>query len=256
MTLEEKEARELLYRQLRNLRPVALVVVNGDGDERPIALRPGKGKWDHAADAVCSMLDDVERVEMRDASGGVLRVWTPPVSRAGAGAPLNPPASAPAAGAPTDLLAWAESFALRMVAASQSAADTAVQRHMAGTDAVMTRALEVLALTAAQNRELMQQQSNMLRAVYSATVAQGRAETLALQLQNAPAPEGDDSGADGMMQNMLVMAIAAKMGMPPQALMAMMGGAGGGAPDAPAPPASVVDVPPEKSKRNGKGAVS
>lgn len=59
---------------LRQVTPSRVVVVLGDGKERPLALRSGRTRWQHAATTARALAgdDDGARVELRDADGEVL----------------------------------------------------------------------------------------------------------------------------------------------------------------------------------------
>lgn len=214
--LAERDAFDKLYRTLRNVRPTKVVaVLDADsGLERAIAMPKGRKKWEIVANAVCSMIDDVERVELRNDDDEVLRVWNPPELpqvMAGPGADvdriadgeLGPPL-------PTDTpktLVWAEAFALRMIAATQAAADAAIKRHMAGMETVLTKTVDVLTMTAQLNRELLAQQNVMLRSTYTATVARARAEAIG---------KGGEGGTEGMGEAEAMFATLARqmMGLP------------------------------------------
>jgi len=59
---------------LRQVTPSRVVVVLGDGKERPLALRSGRTRWQHAATTARALARDDEsaRVELRDADNEVL----------------------------------------------------------------------------------------------------------------------------------------------------------------------------------------
>lgn len=59
---------------LRSVTPSRVVVVMADGRERPLALRTGRTRWQHAAQTARALAgdDDGARVELRDAGGEVL----------------------------------------------------------------------------------------------------------------------------------------------------------------------------------------
>lgn len=181
--IAKRDALDALQRVLRNVRPARIVALDEEGERRDVAVGAGKGKWDRVLDNVASMMDDLERIELLDVDGALLRTWKPPVTRRASSrvmtdpVPVEPPAVAVAETPEEAFMRRAEAFAFRMLDAVQSASDLAVKRHMAGTDAVTNRLLATLEMTAAQNRELMKQQSETMRTLYQATVARAEAES-------------------------------------------------------------------------------
>lgn len=208
MSVEIPE-REKLYRLMRNLRPHAVVVVSEDGDSTVIALPPGKGKWENAAEAVVSMRDVAERVELRNVDGAVLRVWKFAASPRFAPAPeVDAPPAAPVTTDPIEAqLARMEAFALRMVETVERSNAAAVARYVDGLGAVMQQSLGLMETVAAQNRELLAQHGSMLSTLYDATVARGEAEVALGAADAARADAEEKAGADAMVKE-----IAEKVG--------------------------------------------
>lgn len=211
--LREREARESLYRVLRNVRPEKVVVVNDDGDETELALRGKAGKWDAVCDAVCAMLDEVERVELRDADDKLKRAWKPPHGNGGerrAARGGDDASELAAAGTMVPL-----SVAVEIGRMLEAAADNAVKRHMAGQAQVMTAMEALLKDQTRANSEMMRAQSATLKALYDATVARGEAEVAAAAAEAAAeqAAAGESSPADELMGKVMELAGPAMLGM-------------------------------------------
>lgn len=210
MSVEIPE-REKLYRLMRNLRPAAVVVVCEDGESTPIALPSGKGRWENAAEAVESMRDVADRVELRNADGAVLRVWKfsdrprfqPPPE-----VDVTPAPASPVTTDPLDAqLARMEGFALRIVDVLERSNAAAVARYVDGLGAVMQQALGLMSTVADQNRELLAQHGSMLATLYDATVARGEAEVALTAADNARAEAEEKGTTDAMVKE-----IAEKVG--------------------------------------------
>lgn len=213
----EKDVQDKLYRLLRSHRPQGLVVVDHEGNRRPVSLRSGKGRWDGAVMTLVSMSEEIHRVEFLDESGAVVRMWAPPepVFRA----PVEPDAApAPPALADAPLLPWP--LVERLLRLQAEAAESAVRQHMAATSQGHEKLVQTLQLVTEANTHLMDMQQATLQTAYEATLARGEA---AAQLAAAAKGEGESNP----METLLLSVVAAKMGIPPAALQAMAGNGAG-----------------------------
>ena len=57
-------------------RPAVIVAID-DGEETPIRLVPGRGRWIQAGRAMVELLEEGKRIEARDAKGQYLAGWNP-----------------------------------------------------------------------------------------------------------------------------------------------------------------------------------
>lgn len=197
-------ARDGLYRILRQQRPSQVVAIDNAGKATTIALREGKGRWDGVVDAAFAMLGQLDRLELRNEKGEVWRTWTPPEVADDDDDEREEPRSTAPATAPSTREDEIFRMGVRYSEHVQRACNEAIERHLAGTQAIVDALIQVVK---AQNERILQQDrgaTNVLKALYEATTAKAEAQVALTVANNGP----QQSPADRLMERVLLGAFA------------------------------------------------
>lgn len=160
-----------LCADFRRVKPVSLVAILADGSEKKVALRSGRGRWEHAAGVVAPWVADGARIECRDKVGAVLALLEYEVEEEAA-------AKAPPTNSGADAR-WMLDLMLR-------AQDQALRRHHEMLGTLLEANNGMIELLGSRISTLEASYGRMLQAQLDATMARAEAEA-------AAATKADDS---------------------------------------------------------------
>lgn len=165
----------------RRVKPFSLVAILADGSEKKVALRSGRGRWEHAAGVVAPWVADGARIECRDKAGAVLALL-----EYEAEAETDAPRAPMSTGADAR---WMLDLMLR-------AQDQALKRHHEMLGTLLDANNGMIELLGARISTLEASYGRMLQAQLDATMARAEAEA-------AAASKADDSQLAGLAAHVL-----------------------------------------------------
>lgn len=166
----------------RRVKPAVVIAILADGTEKKVALRSGRGRWEHAASVVGPWVADGARVECRDKAGAVLALLEYEAEEE----------ATTAAKAPTSAgvdARWMLDLMLR-------AQDQALKRHHEMLGTLLDANNGMIELLGSRISTLEASYGRMLQAQLEATMARAEAEAAAVQKQ-------DDSQLAGLAAHVL-----------------------------------------------------
>lgn len=173
-----------LCADFRRVKPVSLVAILADGSEKKVALRSGRGRWEHAAGVVAPWVADGARIECRDKAGAVLALLE---YEAEEESTARPPTSAGVDAR------WMLDLMLR-------AQDQALRRHHEMLGTLLDANNGMIELLGSRISTLEASYGRMLQAQLDATMARAEAEA-------AAATKADDSQLTSLAAHVLGAAI-------------------------------------------------
>jgi len=232
---DEVQAQLLEY--LRVARPCGLVLVMRDGKPQKLALRTGKSRWTIAARVIIRQLDDVERVQLLDKTGGIVDVWQPPEA-ADPEAEEQEKRQLEDANVPTSLKPL-----LALGRLMNDHADRAVDRIMKNQAQLFGTMLESVKQTNDRLATYDRSHAAILKTLYEVTKREATVEGLLNSGALKPAGAEDPNAVDPATQRVVDM-LMVKLGVDPR--MFQPTAAPAFTPNA-SPPAAAVEEAPEES---------
>jgi len=164
----------------RRIKPASVIAILSDGSEKKVALRSGRGRWEHAASVVAPWVADGARVECRDKAGAVLALLEYEAEEE----PTTKPPTSSGADA-----RWMLDLMLR-------AQDQALKRHHEMLGTLLDANNGMIELLGSRISTLEASYGRMLQAQLDATMARAEAEA-------AAATKADDSQLAGLAAHVL-----------------------------------------------------
>lgn len=167
----------------RRVKPHAITVILSDGSEKSIAVRTGRGRWEHAANTIAMWKGETLRVECRDKDNAVIALLEYEQASM-----LDPERATPPTSAGADAR-WMLDLMLR-------AQDQALKRHHEMLGTLLDANNGMIELLGSRISTLEASYGRMLQAQLDATMARAEAEA-------AAATKADDSHLAGLAAHVL-----------------------------------------------------